>query len=107
MIMCSCRGITDTQLQEAFDRIRENAPDRQVSAEDGIPDFGDYECGGCRRLFEKAAQNYNETGSVRSSRQKSVDNPESGLCSYAQTQVYSTDGIPDLRNPAFVGVGNS
>lgn len=64
--ICQCREITIEDLEKALKSAwdKKGGGDAQVTIEDTVPDLGDYNCGGCSRLFERAAEKFNETGAV-------------------------------------------
>lgn len=107
VMICQCRGITDKELESAFlaakARNLATGAGESIAVANTIPDLGDFNCGGCRRLFERAAQNYNETGDIgilKRAREAEAVLPQSGLCSTAASRQYAAAGIPNLRKPA-------
>jgi hypothetical protein len=101
-ILCHCREISDTDLKEAFETFRDITYGGKIeNFEDLQPLLGDYNCGGCSRIFDRAAQQFNETGEInlfkrsRRAREEKAKN-QSGLCSYAAERKYDAMGIPDL-----------
>ncbi len=106
-IICQCRQISDTRLKEIFDDFRAANPDSDIDPHQDLKGtIGDYVCGGCSRLFARAAQQFNETGDFnlfpRSNAMPQEDMQE-GLCSTAASRKYAGQGIPDLRKPAIEG----
>lgn len=105
-IICHCRGITDQSMIEAFKTAKEKAPEKDVALEDLVPDLGDFVCGGCSRIFERAAEQFNDGGEINifsRSRKKSQE-PQSGLCSKAMSMTYkSGGGVPDLLSSPIEG----
>ncbi|MFP4313310.1 MAG: hypothetical protein ACLFR0_03190 [Alphaproteobacteria bacterium] len=104
MILCHCRNITDADLKRSFEEAKSAAPDKDVALEDLTPALGDFDCGGCRRIFTRAAEQFNSEGEInlfKRSRRKSE--AQNGLCDYARSQKYSADGVPDLLGSPFDG----
>lgn len=103
MILCHCRNITDDALKRAFLDARQEKPDEDVTPDDLVPDFGDFNCGGCRRIFERAAEQFNDSGDFNLFKRRKKNGPQSGLCEHAQNHVYKSDGIPDLTGSPIEG----
>lgn len=103
-ILCHCRAISDKDLTEAFEKAREDAGARNLGLDDLTPHLGDFECGGCSRIFERAAQQFNDTGKIDLfKRSKAKSENEGGLCGHARNNKYKSDGVPDLLSPAIDG----
>ncbi len=97
VMICHCRGITDTRLKETFDTIRANKLEAaDVSLDDLVPHLGEFNCGGCKRIFQRAADQYNVSGEANLFKRSATVAP-SGLCSKALETTYSVNGIPELR----------
>lgn len=62
--VCLCRGINDTGLKEAFEKIREEKGGEDLTAKDAKDIDGGYQCGRCGPAFKKAVKQFNETGEV-------------------------------------------
>lgn len=99
VMICHCRQIDDKKLTQAFQALRDASNAGKIeSVRDLEPLLGATDCGGCSRLFERAVQNFNETGDIGIF--KRARESESGLCSTARNRDYSAAGIPNLRMPA-------
>lgn len=105
-IICQCRKITDTDLKDAFDKIRAADPEARIDHKQAVKSaLGEYECGGCVSVFKRAAEQYNQTGTIDLFKRHESDGAQSGLCSTAKSRDYLAKGIPDLRKPAIEGDG--
>lgn len=105
-ILCHCRAISDKDLTQAFEKVREDEPERALNLEDLTPHLGDFKCGGCKRIFERAAQQFNDTGEInlfRRSKGANKSDNENGLCTHARNNKYGSNGVPDLLSPAIDG----
>lgn len=104
-IICHCRGISVDSMTEAFKNAKEKAPDKDVALEDLAPDLGTFVCGGCTRIFERAAEQFNENGEINIFRRsrKSQEQGSNGLCSKAMQTEYTSGGVPDLLSSPIEG----
>lgn len=107
VMICSCRSITDKDLEAAFKaaKVRKASEgiNSKISVVDTVPDLGEYNCGGCSRIFERAAQNYNETGELGVFKRSRA--LESGLCNVALNSKYSAVDLPDLKSSPIAANG--
>lgn len=102
VMICQCRKIDDTALTQAFETLRAMKYGGDIEdASELTPLLGDFDCGGCRRIFARAAENFNESGQIRIFRiPPTRNNGIEGLCSTAASRDYPAQGIPNLRMPA-------
>jgi bacterioferritin-associated ferredoxin len=115
VMICHCRQISDEGLKQAFESHRQATYGKPIEDISELePLLGKAVCGGCSRIFERAATQFNETGEInifrRSRKAASFDDgnntESSGLCSFAQTQDYATGAqgdVPDLRRSPILG----
>ena len=100
VMICHCRQINDEALQTAFINARDAKSGGEVVLADIEPQIGDFKCGGCRRIFERAAHQFNKTGEINLF--KRVKARERGLCATAASRDYAVRNgePPDLsRSP--------
>lgn len=105
VMICQCRKINDDTLTQAFQTLKEISYGGDIQrVSDLEPLLGDYDCGGCSRIFERAVEHFNQTGDIgifKRAREKEKALVDSGLCSTAVNRDYSaTSGIPDLLKSA-------
>lgn len=104
-ILCQCRQITDEDLKAAFKSAKDRAPEAEVALEDLVPDLGEFVCGGCTRIFERAAKQFNDSGEINIFRRsrKQIEQSSSGLCAKAMQTEYKSGGVPDLLSSPIEG----
>ncbi|MFN3700176.1 MAG: hypothetical protein ACK4VI_01485 [Alphaproteobacteria bacterium] len=113
VMICHCRQISDEGLKQAFDahwQATYGKPIEDISELETL--LGKAVCGGCSRIFERAAAQFNETGEInifRRSRDRSSraeNKAANGQCAFAQTQDYAAGAqgdVPDLRRSPILG----
>lgn len=102
-ILCHCRFISDTDLKDAFQDVKADHPDQDVTLDDLKPELGDFNCGGCKRIFERATEQFNDTGEINLFKRSRKKASEAGLCDHAQNHTYKSDGVPDLLSSPIIG----
>lgn len=109
VMICHCAGVSDKDLESAIEAFR-------VATYGGLPEsrkdleplIGDYKEGCCRRIFDRALQQVQETGEFNlfSRSRRKQEEGTSGLCSKAASHDYTSGGVPNLRDNPTDGVPN-